>query len=188
MKFKTCKRYNDPGHAHELTFSCYKNQPFLSNSWVCELLCQSIVKMKSKCIIDLWAFVFMPTHIHLLIYPKTEEYDISSILKSIKQPSSQRILSICKSDYPSFLKQMTEYKSNGKTTYRFWQRGGGYDRNIYKMDTIKAVIDYIHHNPVRKGLVDNPADWKWSSAGFYYCGSNSPLGIDKSSFEEVVGG
>ena len=49
---------------------------------------------------------------------------------------------------------------------RFWQAGGGFDRNTIEPDVILAMIDYIHGNTVRKQLVDKPEDWKWSSAGW----------------------
>ena len=47
--------------------------------------------------------------------------------------------------------------------YRFWQAGGGYDRNIVSKETLIKAIDYIHNNPLRGGLVKSPEDWKWSS-------------------------
>ena len=50
---------------------------------------------------------------------------------------------------------------------RFWQPGGGYDRNITSMATLRAIIDYIHANPVRRGLVATAEDWEWSSARWY---------------------
>lgn len=50
---------------------------------------------------------------------------------------------------------------------RFWQRGGGYDRNIVTDHKLVEKIHYIHNNPVQRGLVDQPTDWKWSSARFY---------------------
>ena len=28
-------------------------------------------------------------------------------------------------------------------------------------------LRYLHRNPVKRGLVDNPADWKWSSFRHY---------------------
>jgi len=34
------------------------------------------------------------------------------------------------------------------------------------------MIDYIHGNPIRRGLVIRPEDWKWSSADWYE-GKNS---------------
>jgi putative transposase len=37
-----------------------------------------------------------------------------------------------------------------------------------------AAMNYIHLNPVRKGLVERSEDWQWSSAT-HYCGGHSPL-------------
>jgi putative transposase len=55
----------------------------------------------------------------------------------------------------------------GKTCFRFWQEGPGYDRNLKRAATIQAAIDYIHLNPVRRGLATRAIDWKWSSASWY---------------------
>ena len=46
----------------------------------------------------------------------------------------------------------------------FWQYGGGYDRNITGGKTLLRMIDYLHNNPVRRGLIERAIDWKWSSA------------------------
>ena len=43
----------------------------------------------------------------------------------------------------------------------------GYDRNLFSRKKIIEKIVYIHDNPIRKGLVENPEDWVWSSAGFW---------------------
>ena len=49
----------------------------------------------------------------------------------------------------------------------FWQSGGGFDRNLIKPDTLMTMIDYIHMNPVRRGLVEKPAEWTWSSLAWF---------------------
>ena len=49
----------------------------------------------------------------------------------------------------------------------FWQRGGGHDRNLRSDDDMREKIAYIHMNPVRRGLVEKPTDWDWSSACDY---------------------
>jgi len=49
----------------------------------------------------------------------------------------------------------------------FWQSGGGYDRNIEEPKTLWAMIDDLHLNPLRRGLVARAVDWRGSSAGWY---------------------
>jgi putative transposase len=46
--------------------------------------------------------------------------------------------------------------------YHFWQKGGGYDRNIYEPRAMLGSMDYLHLNPVRKDLVVRAEDWFWS--------------------------
>ena len=57
------------------------------------------------------------------------------------------------------------------------KEGGGYDRNITCGKTLLRMIDYLHNNPVRRGLLERACDWRWSSAA-HYEGGESPLAID----------
>jgi len=65
------------------------------------------------------------------------------------------------------LQRLTIRQRPGKTTFRFWQEGPGYDRNIRTEKVLLSAIDYIHLNPVRRGLVQRAADYQWSSARWY---------------------
>ena len=87
---KKCKRYNIPGNAHVLTFSCYRNQKFLLSQRTCQWLIESIEKAREKHQFSLWAFVFMPDHVHLLIQPFEKQYNISNILKDIKAAPARK--------------------------------------------------------------------------------------------------
>ena len=55
----------------------------------------------------------------------------------------------------------------GKVRCHFWQDGGGYDRNIISPQALWSTIQYIHANPVRRGLVGHPSEWEWSSARWW---------------------
>ena len=50
---------------------------------------------------------------------------------------------------------------------------------------LRTMIDYIHNNPFRRGLVDHPTDWPWSSARFYAGEKDVPLVMDP--FVKFVG-
>jgi putative transposase len=116
---------------------------------------------------DLLAFVFMPEHIHMLVFPKTATATISRLLAAIKRPHSFRVKQALVAERDPLLNRLTIRERPGRMTFRFWQEGGGYDRNLVKEKTLGKVIDYIHHNPVRRGLCESPGNWKWSSWRHY---------------------
>jgi putative transposase len=177
---KICKRHNLAGHAHELTFSCYQNRPFLKSNRTCDWLVEAIQKAREKHNFSLWAYVFMPNHVHLLICPNQESYSIPSILQTIKQPVSFKAIQYLKKEKPDGLAQLATHQKT--QPYCFWQKGGGYDRNISNIETLLATIRYIHNNPVQKTLVTTPEHWHYSSAAFWSSQKEEPLFIDKHTW------
>jgi putative transposase len=79
---------------------------------------------------------------------------------------ARRFLSTYKRKPPEWLRHVTRTRA-GKCERLFWQSGGGYDRNIDEPATLLKMIDYLHMNPVRRKLVEQGRDWKWSSAQSY---------------------
>jgi hypothetical protein len=99
---KRVKHYHDPRHVHELTFSCYRRRPLLSNhEWRC-LLSEAIDRAIERDDYHLIAFVFMPEHVHLLVYPGIEASTIDLLLKAIKRPVSFRIKRLLSKDMEIF--------------------------------------------------------------------------------------
>jgi len=178
---KSCKRYNDPGHAHALTFSCFRRQAFLSKDRSRTWLVEAIDRARAKHHFHVWAYVIMPEHAHLFIWPTELKYDVSEILSSIKQSVAKRALIYLRREAPAFLAAMLDQQPNGNAHYRFWQRGGDYDRNIFDPRTAYSEIEYLHNNPVRRGLCAKPEDWLWSSAADYAGIHTSMLTIDRQS-------
>lgn len=171
------RNFNEPGHAHELTFSCYRRYPFLKSERSCRWLAEAIDAARDKYPFDLWAYVFMPDHAHLIICPREPVYDIAEIRKAIKAPVGCRAIAFLEAESPEWLARIT--RRRGKKVERlFWQSGGGYDRNITRRQTLLSMIDYLHLNPVRKQLVDCARDWRWSSAAWYELAREGPLRID----------
>jgi len=99
---------------------------------------------------------------------------------------SKRALAFVRREAPAFLVQMEDKQPSGKTHYRFWQRGGGYDRNLYEPDTVYQEIEYMHNNPVRRGLCEKPEDWFWSSAADLTGVRAGPLRVDRESLPIIV--
>jgi putative transposase len=172
------KNINEPGHAHELTFSCYRRFPFLKSEQTCQWLAEAIENARSRECFSLWAYVFMPDHVHLLIYPHSSDYDMADIRKAIKKPVAERAIKYLVEHSPEWLPRITRQRG-GRIERLFWQSGGGYDRNVTSPRVLLSVIDYLHMNPVRRGLVERAVEWKWSSAAWFLEAGSSPMTPDR---------
>jgi putative transposase len=172
---------DDTTVAHALTFSCFRRQPFLAREQTCLWLVDALERARTQHTFDLWAYVFMPNHVHLVLWPRTDTFCLQSVLAAIKLPVARRAVAWVTREAPAFLPHMLDAQPNGDTAYRFWQRGGGYDRDLREPGTIHATIDYLHANPVRAGLVERPELWRWSSAAHFAGTSRPPLVPDVDS-------
>ena len=167
---KLVKHYHEPGDLHELTFSCFKRQPLLTNDTWRQHLVRCIDAAGQELDFRLAAFVFMPEHLHLLVVPMLPEPAIDRYLARIKQPFSKWVKQHLLELKSPLVDRLTVRERPGKTCFRFWQEGPGYDRNLTTPAVIDTAIEYIHMNPVRRGLVKRAVDWKWSSASWYVLG------------------
>ena len=139
--------FNEPGHAHELTFSCHKRLPLLSKDRIRRWFIDALGRARQTWRFDVWAFVVMPEHAHVLILPRDETYDIANILKAIKQPVARHATDYLRANAPAWLERLKITRPGGRAEYRFWLQGGGYDRNVTNPRTALEVVRYLHENP-----------------------------------------
>ena len=158
---------NVPGHAHELTFCCHRRLALLSKDRTRSWLVDAIDHARHALDLEMWAYVIMPDPVHILVLPRRDDYRVSEILKVIKQPVGQLAIRFLRAQSPAWLERLKVHRSNGRSGYRFWQQGGGYDRDMHNAATAWASVAYIHDNPVCQGLTSRPEDWPWSSAAWY---------------------
>jgi len=168
------KRIEQENHARYLTFSTYHQLPLFNNDLIKDAFINQLQSSREKLGFHLLAYVVMPEHVHLLIWPNLPEHPISKVSWQIKRNFAKQVIQRWRELDADILKELKT--PEGQT--RFWQRGGGYDRNIHSQDEINEKINYIHMNPVRRGLVKRPEDWAWSSAKWYAGIRDGTLPID----------
>jgi len=172
------RSYNLIGHAHELTFSCFRRLSLLNRDRTRRWFVDAMDAARGKHSLSLWAYVIMPEHVHVLLWPRLPGYEVRLIRTSLKVPVQRRALRFLRQQAAGFLERLKDVQPNGEVHYRFWQRGGGYDRNVTESDTLLHMIEYIQNNPVRRGLVQKATDWVWSSARFYDGEHRVPIRMD----------
>ncbi|MCE5279577.1 MAG: transposase [Planctomycetaceae bacterium] len=182
---KLCQRWDVPYGVHYLTFSCYRRQPFFGSERTCRWFLECLDQARARQGFHLWAWVIMPEHVHALISIPNEA-QISAILRSIKYPLARRAILWAKENRPDRMGSMEVIGPDGIVSYRFWQRGGGYDRNMRSTRDVHEKIRYIHNNPVRRELVRRPEDWPWSSWRANQTREDIPLRIDRETIPILV--
>jgi putative transposase len=108
-----------------------------------ERLANSFTHMREKHGFLLTAWVFLPDHWHAIVHPPYP-LTISTALKSVKTSSRIGI------------------NVRRRECGELWQERF-FDRALRTVREYHEKVEYIHLNPVRRGLVKNPEDWKWSS-------------------------
>lgn len=158
------RRYGQ-GDLHFITFSCFGRRPLLGTV---EARCYFVLELdriRVQYAFHLIGYVVMPEHVHLLV-TEPGKSDPSKALQVLKQRVSKKLLP----------------KRRGADTSsderHFWQRRF-YDFNVWSGKKITEKLDYMHLNPVKRGLVLHPKDWPWSSWSHYANGEKGLIGIDR---------
>ena len=157
------KRVEAPNHIRFLTFSCYRRLPLFTNDRIKAAFRDHLERTRDDLGFHLHAWVMMPEHLHLLIWPDVDRADVSRICWQLKRPFAKEVIARWRELRAPILERLL----TADGTHRFWQHGGGFDRNIYSQEVLQVKLDYIHCNPVERGLASNPIDYPWSSARWY---------------------
>lgn len=104
---KTRKVFNTEGEAHGVTFSCFRRQKFLSRDRTREYFIQGLELMRKRHDVHLWAYVIMPEHVHLVLWPVYAEYEMDSILATLKLSVSRKVLAWLRKHNPAGLKYLS---------------------------------------------------------------------------------
>ena len=89
-------------------------------SWLGESIGRACVKHDTA----LWGYVFMPEHVHLMVYPRLVDYDISEFLRSVKESTTRKAMAYRRSSErnESIWKPFLDVRPDGHVHFRLWQR------------------------------------------------------------------
>ncbi len=103
----------------------------------------ALPRMRQKQRFLLTAWVFLPDHWHAIIYPP-HPVSISRAMSGVKVSS------------------MIAINHGRQEKGELWQERY-FDHALRTVKDYWKTVEYIHLNPVRRGLVKRPEQWKWSS-------------------------
>ena len=146
-------RYQQTGNLHFVTVSCYRRQPHLGHPDAKNLFEHSLETMRLRYDFFVTGYVVMPEHVHLLL-SEPRKAILAKALQALKLS-----VAVQRRERP------------------FWQ-ARYYDFNVYSARKHIEKLRYLHRNPVKRGLVENPEDWPWSSFRHYATGHEGTIEIE----------
>jgi len=162
MKKKT---HTGCGNSHFVTFRCAGRRVLLGEPPVRQIAMSVLSSLAERGRVEVSAFVIMPDHVHALVWYPAGDKEHSNVIQTWKRLSSHYILKHFDT-HAQGLSENLERTRNGSNIRSVWNRRF-YDRNVLDHDEARDIIDYIHHNPVKAGLVKRESDWIWGSAPWY---------------------
>ncbi len=191
------RRFHESGQCHFVTFSCYRRRPYFATAEVFDLFVRCLEDMRLRFDVCVYGYVVMPEHVHLLLSePAAFARDCSSqasqvsaqkaganlghlatlaeAMHYLKLSFAKRVRRL-RSSSSSSSSQVSAQKAGanlGHLPYlphlpgSFWEKRY-YDRNVRDYHEFTVKLRYLHRNPVKRGLVLAPEEWKWSSFRHY---------------------
>ena len=156
--WKAKRAAGDPRATRHLTFSCHDRLPLFHRAATRDAFVRALLAADAAGSIRLHAWVVMPEHVHLLVSEGSEP--LPAAMARLKACFARDTLRLWRAERPGAVRRLVT--ADGKT--RFWLTGGGHDRWMRSDEDSQEKATYVVANPVRRGLVERPADWKWSSA------------------------
>jgi putative transposase len=149
------KRFQNDGNYHFITFSCYQRRPYLNHDRAYTLFEETLEVLRQRHGFFLFGYVLMPEHVHLLLSEPTQQ-SLAGTLRVLKGETSKQL----KGD-----------------RVQFWHRRY-HDFNVLTYRKFTEKLRYLHRNPVKRGLVEDPVDWPWSSFRHYLQGEQGRVEIE----------
>ena len=108
----------------------------------------------------IYYYVILDNHFHLIVsHPK-----LSDVMRSLKGFTADIILDELKNDKCKCKLDLMKYykKQHKQTTFQVWQEGF-HPQMISSVEMLNQKVEYIHYNPIKRGFVNKPEHWKYSS-------------------------
>ncbi len=176
-------QFYSPGELQFITASTYRRAPIFLSDRFRRCFAKRLDELREKFRFLLLDWVLMPDHFHLLIQPHPAE-TTPLIVKELKEETAKRILKTPKENqrYAWCRKTLERLRLpstvHDESHYRLWQRRF-YPFNVFSNKKYHEKLDYMHNNPVVRGLAKSPTEWPWSSWRFYYWEDASILRMDR---------
>ena len=168
------------GYLHFITFSCYHRLPFLSTAKRQDRLLRILEQVRRRYRFVVVGYVAMPEHVHRLL-SEPERGNPGTVVQVLKQRFARAVLRETRR------RKVTEQEPlwpDSQIEAHVWQ-ARFYDFVVHTKKKRLEKLHYMHQNPVRRGLVLEPEQWRWSSFRDYAFEERGPVLVNELLLAEM---
>ncbi len=169
-------RVYEPTAPHFITCTILHWIPIFTRTQTTDIIFSSLKYLQENDNLKIHAYVILENHLHLVV----QSDDIAKSIAKFKSFTARAIINYLKQENAkTILDKLTFYKKAHKVSSEFqlWQEGSQ-PKQILSEAMMLEKINYIHHNPIKRGYVDEAVHWRYSSARDYE-GVSGLIGVEK---------
>lgn len=152
-------------HPHFLTCTVLNWITLFTRPATVQIVLDSLIYRQQQHDWRIYGYVILENHLHLLV----QADDLPNQLAHFKSYTARQLIDYLQAiNAERVLKQLSWFRKAHKTDrdYQLWEEGS-HPQLIDNPDVLRQKLDYIHMNPVKRGYVDFPEHWRYSSARNY---------------------
>jgi REP element-mobilizing transposase RayT len=162
---RTRYRIFEDGYPYFLTCTIMGWLPVFTRPESVQIVFKSWIHLASESDFRLYGYVVLENHLHLI----ASAPNLANVIKSFKMFTARQIIDLLEAHGAKvLLRQLRTLKLRHKTDseYEVWEEGSK-PKQIGNDEMMRQKLEYIHNNPVKRGYVDDPMHWRYSSARNY---------------------
>ncbi len=162
---RTRYRFASQDHPHYLTCTVVEWLPIFTRPETAQVVFDSWSYLQEHAALRIYGFVVLENHLHAVaqapnlqdVWNRFKSYSARKLIDLLEEQGARRLL-----DRMGF----TFKARRSDRSYQLWQEGS-HPECIEGDVMLRQKLEYIHNNPVKRGFVDDPEHWRWSSARCY---------------------
>ena len=150
-----------------VTFTVVEWLPVFIDETTCKIITESLNFSVQNKRLGVNAYVIMLNHMHAILFDKDFDNErLKHTLGDLRKFTGRKLLDYADGNLPAAFGQTFRENAGADRERNFWQPTI-HAEGIFSEKFYHQKLNYIHLNPVRKGLVHAAQDWRFSSASYW---------------------
>jgi putative transposase len=158
-------RFGEDPYPHFLTCTVVAWLPVFTRPETVQIVLDCWRFLQEQGRLRMFGFVILENHLHFI----ASSPELGKEIGDFKSFTARKIIDLFQEkNVRTILEQLRYAKARHKADreYQLWQEGS-HPKIMENEEVMRQKLDYIHLNPVKRGYVDRPEDWRYSSARSY---------------------